>query len=150
MDDIIENLLNARVRELILNPDALKIDKRTYLQYYLSLIKTKHPFIFPFCQKKDYNVSNLISFFEEVEFNSFIKKIKTESNDTKDNSIDILDYQKVDENTSDHIYWTTATGGGSGPKTSCLKMLLLTSLILMLSKRNPITFHATSLMTLLK
>ena len=37
-------------------PDALKIDKRTYLQYYLSLIKTKHPFIFPFCQKKDYNV----------------------------------------------------------------------------------------------
>ncbi len=29
MDDIIENLLNALVRELILNPDALKIEKDT-------------------------------------------------------------------------------------------------------------------------
>lgn len=29
---------------------------------------------------------------------------------------------KVNEDTSDHIYWTTATGGGSGPKTSCLQM----------------------------
>ena len=29
MDDIIENLLNALVRELILKPDALKIEKDT-------------------------------------------------------------------------------------------------------------------------
>ena len=36
--------------------EALNIDKRTFLQYYLSLLKTKHPLIFPFCQKKDYNV----------------------------------------------------------------------------------------------
>ena len=50
--------------------------------------------------KTDYNVSNLISFYEEVEFNSFIKKIKTESSEAKDNSVNILDYIKVDANTS--------------------------------------------------
>ena len=34
---------------------ALKLDKRTYLDYYLSLIKTKNIFIFSFCYNKDYN-----------------------------------------------------------------------------------------------
>jgi len=34
---------------------ALKYDKRTYFEYYLSLIKTKHIFIFSFCYNKDYN-----------------------------------------------------------------------------------------------
>ena len=33
---------------------------------------------------------------------------------------DIID--KTNEDTSDHIYWTTATSGGSGPNTSCLQM----------------------------
>ena len=36
--------------------DALKIDKRSHYEYYLSLIKTKHYILFPFCQKRDYNV----------------------------------------------------------------------------------------------
>ena len=36
--------------------DALEIDKRTYFQYYKSLIKTKHPIIFSFCLRKDFNV----------------------------------------------------------------------------------------------
>ena len=35
--------------------DALIIDKRTFVQYYLSLIKTKHPIIFSFYHK-DYNL----------------------------------------------------------------------------------------------
>ena len=36
--------------------DALKIDKRSSLQYYVSLLITKHYIFFPFCQKKDFNV----------------------------------------------------------------------------------------------
>ena len=35
--------------------EALKIDKRTYTQFYLSLIRTKHLLIFTFCNNKDYN-----------------------------------------------------------------------------------------------
>jgi len=34
---------------------ALKIDKRTYLQYYFSLLKTKHLIIFTFYTSTDYN-----------------------------------------------------------------------------------------------
>lgn len=34
---------------------ALKYDKRTFLDYYKSMIKTKHPFIFSFIPIKDYN-----------------------------------------------------------------------------------------------
>ena len=35
--------------------EAIENDKRTYLQYYLSLIKTNHILIFSFSPKKDYN-----------------------------------------------------------------------------------------------
>ena len=35
--------------------NAIKIDKRTYLQYYLSLLKTKHLLIFTFYTYTDYN-----------------------------------------------------------------------------------------------
>ena len=35
--------------------EALENDKRTYLDYYISLIKTKHPIIFSFFPFKDYN-----------------------------------------------------------------------------------------------
>ena len=34
---------------------ALKYDRRTYFLFYLSLLKTKHPFIFSFIYNKDYN-----------------------------------------------------------------------------------------------
>ena len=34
---------------------ALKCDKRTYIQYYISLLKTKHLLIFTFYPMKDYN-----------------------------------------------------------------------------------------------
>ena len=34
---------------------ALQNDKRTYWQYYISLIKTKHEFIYAFIFNKDYN-----------------------------------------------------------------------------------------------
>ena len=35
--------------------DALEIDNRNYLDYYISLLKTKHPIIFSFCPIKDNN-----------------------------------------------------------------------------------------------
>ena len=35
---------------------ALKYDKRIYIQYYISLLKTKHIFIFSFFYNKDYNL----------------------------------------------------------------------------------------------
>ena len=34
---------------------AVAYDKRTYCQYYISLLKTKNNFIFSFCYNKDYN-----------------------------------------------------------------------------------------------
>ena len=34
---------------------ALKYDKRTFSDYYMSLIKTKHPLLFVFCSYNDYN-----------------------------------------------------------------------------------------------
>ena len=34
---------------------ALKYDKRTYIEYYISLLKTKHLFIFSFFNNEDYN-----------------------------------------------------------------------------------------------
>ena len=34
---------------------ALKYDKRTFLEYYISLLKVKHPILFSFCPIKDYN-----------------------------------------------------------------------------------------------
>ena len=35
--------------------EALRTDKRTYCQYYLSLLRTKHILIFTFFQINDYN-----------------------------------------------------------------------------------------------
>ena len=35
--------------------EAIKYDKRSFIKYYISLIKVKHPFIFSFCPIKDYN-----------------------------------------------------------------------------------------------
>ena len=35
---------------------ALQNDKRTFCQFYISLIKTKHEFIFAFFYNKDYNL----------------------------------------------------------------------------------------------
>ena len=41
---------------------AIKHDKRTYFQLYISLLKMKHSFIFSFCPLKDYN-SQIIKIF---------------------------------------------------------------------------------------
>ena len=39
----------------LLYEDALKLEKRTYIQYYFSLIKTKHLIVFTFYTSNDYN-----------------------------------------------------------------------------------------------
>ena len=53
---------------------ALKYDKRTYLQYYFSLLKTKHPIIFSFIPINDYNLI-LIKLCIFLLFFSFIYAI---------------------------------------------------------------------------
>jgi hypothetical protein len=35
--------------------DAIKYDRRSYCEYYISLLKRKHPLLFGFCPFKDYN-----------------------------------------------------------------------------------------------
>ena len=60
------NLLNYTDNEMnsLSYNEALLIDKRTYFQYYISLIKAKHLLIFTFYTKNDYNSRLIkISFF---------------------------------------------------------------------------------------
>ena len=63
---LIENKENKHQKKKFLNyndiemnflsyKEALKKDKRTYIQYYISLIKTKHILVFSFYNIKDYN-----------------------------------------------------------------------------------------------
>ena len=42
--------------------EAFKSDKRNYFQYYISLLKYNHPFIYSFCTRSDYN-SRIIKIF---------------------------------------------------------------------------------------
>ena len=46
---------------------ALQFDKRSYCQYYISLLRTKHNFIFSFCYYKDYN-SKIIKIYFLLDF----------------------------------------------------------------------------------
>ena len=53
---------------------AIKYDERTFINYYFSLIKTKHPFIFSFFPIKDYNsiIVKIDLFFLSLSVFSFI------------------------------------------------------------------------------
>ena len=60
-----KNILEYNDYELneLLYEKALIIDKRTYIQYYLSLLRTNHVLIFSFyCNNKDYNSQIIKSF----------------------------------------------------------------------------------------
>ena len=54
-----ENIIFLKLNDYELNTltysEALKIDRRNFLQYYFSLLKTKHLVIFTFYTKTDYN-----------------------------------------------------------------------------------------------
>ena len=52
--DNIDNELNSLDYE-----EAKKRDHRTFFQYYLSLLRTKHILIFTFCQLRDYNAQSI-------------------------------------------------------------------------------------------
>ena len=54
-DDLSYNKLNDFEINSLPYKIALKYDKRTYLQYYFSLVKTKHVIIFTFFLNTDYN-----------------------------------------------------------------------------------------------
>ena len=62
---------------------ALKYDKRSYLQYYISLLKLKHLLIFTFIIKNDYNSRSIkislffFSFSLLYTINSFFFQDKT-------------------------------------------------------------------------
>ena len=47
--------LNTMELNSLLYKEALKYDKRNFISYYISLIRTKHPLIFSFCPMKDSN-----------------------------------------------------------------------------------------------
>ena len=53
------NNLNDYELNSLTYANALKFDKRTYFQYYLSLLKTKHKIIFTFCLNNDYNSKSI-------------------------------------------------------------------------------------------
>ena len=57
MNNILNN--NIKLNDYEMNnlsyKKALELDKRTYFQYYISLLKTKHIFIFTFFTTNDYN-----------------------------------------------------------------------------------------------
>ena len=57
----INNNSDSELNELDYN-EAIKIDKRTYFQYYLSLLRTKHLLFFSFWPSFDYN-SQIIKIF---------------------------------------------------------------------------------------
>ena len=59
-DDVEKNNLSYEL--------ALEFDKRTYCEYYISLLKTKHIFMFTFFNKNDYN-SRIIKI--DLFFNNF-------------------------------------------------------------------------------
>ena len=50
---------------------ALKIDKRTYFQYYSSLLKKKHLILFTFCPNNDYNIPSIKIFLFLVSFSLY-------------------------------------------------------------------------------
>ena len=78
--------------------EALKFDKRTYIQFYFSLLKEKHLLIFTFITKNDYNSRlNKICFF----FFSFALLYTINSFFFQENKIHKI---YVDKGTFDFIY----------------------------------------------
>ena len=58
-NDIINNNLNDQELNNLSYEKALLIDKRTFFQYYFSLLRTKHIILFTFCQFNDYNLFSI-------------------------------------------------------------------------------------------
>ena len=54
-DQMKENLYNDEEMNSLSYVEAKKLDKRTFIQYYFSLLRTKNILIFSFIQSRDYN-----------------------------------------------------------------------------------------------
>ena len=73
-NSLIKEELEYNDTEMNLLPyqEALEFDKRTYGEYYVSLLRTRHLLVFSFCNNKDYNSSlikiNLFLFNFAVNF----------------------------------------------------------------------------------
>ena len=58
------NILREDELNVLEYKQALKLDKRNFFQYYISLIKLKNPIVFTFCHYNDYNLPTIkISLF---------------------------------------------------------------------------------------
>ena len=57
IDKISKKIMKLNIYELnnLSYKEALKKDKRSYIKYYISLLKTRHLILFSFCPLKDYN-----------------------------------------------------------------------------------------------
>ena len=70
--------------------EAIKNDKRTYIQYYMSLLKINHLLIFSFCPNEDYNsrIMKILLFFfsfaTELSINALFFNDETMHNIYKD------------------------------------------------------------------
>ena len=90
----IDKEINSLVYE-----EALKYDKRTYIQYYISLLKLKHLLIFTFITKNDYNSRSIkiclftFSFSLLYTINSFFFQDNTIHKIYEDNGIYDFVYQ---------------------------------------------------------
>ena len=75
----IKNIMKFTIEEKNLLPYdlALKYDKRKYCTYYISLLKTKHCFIFSFIQSNDYNskIIKIDFFFIQFAINYIINAL---------------------------------------------------------------------------
>ena len=58
-EKIEDNIYNDNEINTLSYEEALKIDKRTYIQYYISLIKRKQIIIFTFFTNNDYNLRSI-------------------------------------------------------------------------------------------
>ena len=67
---------DSELNELSYN-SAIKIDKRTYFEYYLSLLRTKHLIIFSFYPTFDYNsqILKIFLFFFNFTFSFFVNAL---------------------------------------------------------------------------
>ena len=70
-DNIIINDFNDYELNSLSYEDALKFDKRTYLEYYLSLIRTKQLIVFTFYTYSDYNCKIIKIFLFFIAFALF-------------------------------------------------------------------------------
>ena len=80
--------------------------------------------------KKEYNVSNLISFYEKVEFNSFIRKLKQDSNaPSNETKYHHANYELVNKDTSfnniENCYLDLEIFGESYYKASVLGLAII-------------------------